>query len=43
MGLLLPYSVQVRPLMLGTVAGVAECFLAAWVLTKVGLFTCMAP
>lgn len=43
MGILCPYSVQVCPLVLGTVAGVAEGFLAARVLAKVGLFTRMAP
>lgn len=39
--LLLPYSVQVCPLVLGTVTGVAEGFLAAWMLTQVRLLPSM--
>ena len=37
------YSVQVCALMLGTVAGVAESFLAAGVLAQVGLFPSVTP
>lgn len=43
MGLVCPYSVQVCPLVLGAVAGVAERLLAARVLAKVGLLTRVAP
>lgn len=40
---LFPYSVQVRPLVLGSVAGITECFLTAWMLAKVGFFSSVAP
>lgn len=38
-----PYSVQVRPLVLGSVAGITECFLTAWMLAKVRLFSRVTP
>lgn len=37
------YRVEVGALVLGTVAGVAEGLLAAWVLAQVWLLACVAP
>lgn len=38
-----PYSVKMCPLVLGTVTGVAESLLAAWVLAQVRLLTRVLP
>lgn len=37
------HGLQVRALVLGSVAGVAEGLVAAWVLTQVGLLPSVAP